>query len=81
LVVRVLNDILKGCLGLLGSTFSALLHVFSQTVSASFTLFEGKCGVVRAPEEVLHQLQFFMELLHSRVCGAVLNTYPPHFLP
>jgi len=29
-----------------------------------------KSGVVRAPKEVLHELQFFMELLHSGVCGA-----------
>jgi hypothetical protein len=26
-------------------------------------LFEKKCGVVRASEEVLHKLQFFVELL------------------
>jgi len=32
-----------------------------------------KGGVVRAPKEVLHKL-FFVELLHSRVCGAVPNT-------
>jgi len=27
-------------------------------------------GVVRASKEVLHELQFFVELLHGRVCGA-----------
>jgi len=31
-------------------------------------------GVVRAPKEVLHKLQFFVELLHGGVCGAVPNT-------
>jgi len=31
-------------------------------------------GVVKAPKEVLHELQFFVELLHSRVRGAVSNT-------
>jgi hypothetical protein len=25
---------------------------------------------VTAPEEVLHELQFFVELLHNEVCGA-----------
>jgi len=29
---------------------------------------------VRAPKEVLHKLQFFVELLHDGVCGAVPNT-------
>jgi len=29
-----------------------------------------KSGVVRAPKEVLHKLQFFVELLHGGVCGA-----------
>jgi len=33
-----------------------------------------KGGVVRAPKEVLHKLQFFVELLHDGVCGAVPNT-------
>jgi len=56
---------------------TALLHVFqlrskffSQTVSAPRTQFEKKGGVVRAPKEVLHELQFFVELLHSGVYGA-----------
>jgi hypothetical protein len=31
-------------------------------------------GAVRAPKEVLHKLQFFMELLHGGVRGAVSNT-------
>ena len=31
-------------------------------------------GVVRAPKEVLHKLQFFIELLYGGVCGAVPNT-------
>jgi len=50
----------RGCLEML-STF------FSQTVSAPRTQFE-------APKEVLHKLQFFVELLHGEVCGAVPNT-------
>jgi hypothetical protein len=55
----------RGCLGLLYSTF------FSQTVSALHALsLKKKGGVVRAPKEVLHKLQFFMELLHGGVCGA-----------
>jgi hypothetical protein len=29
---------------------------------------------VRAPKVVLHKLQFFLELLHGGVCGAVSNT-------
>jgi hypothetical protein len=29
-----------------------------------------KGGVVRAPKQVLHKLQFFVELLYSGVCGA-----------
>jgi len=29
-----------------------------------------KGGVVRAPKEVPHELQFFLELLYSGVCGA-----------
>jgi hypothetical protein len=60
--------IVRGCLGLLRSTF------FSQTVSAPRTLFKKKGGVVRAPREVLHKLQFFMELPHGGVCGAIPNT-------
>ena len=31
-----------------------------------------KREIVIAPKDVLHKLQFFMELLHDRVCGAVL---------
>jgi hypothetical protein len=30
--------------------------------------------VVRPPKETLYKLQFFMELLYDRVCGAVPNT-------
>ena len=40
---------------------------FSQTVSVPYTQFEKKCGVVRAPKELLYKLQFFMELLHNGV--------------
>jgi hypothetical protein len=29
-----------------------------------------KGGVVRAPKEVLYELQFFVELLYGGVCGA-----------
>jgi len=32
-----------------------------------------KSGAVRAPKEVLHKLQFFVELLYGGVCGAVSN--------
>jgi len=28
-----------------------------------------KGGVVKAPKEVFHKLQFFVELLHGGVCG------------
>jgi hypothetical protein len=49
---------------------TAPLHIFqlystffSQMVSASCTLFEEKKGgVMKAPKEVLHKLQFFVEL-------------------
>ena len=47
---------------------------FSQTVSTPCTLFEEKGGVVRAPKDVFHKLQSFVELLHGGVCGAVTNT-------
>jgi hypothetical protein len=43
---------------------------FSQTVSAPRTLFEKNGGVVRAPKEVLHKLQFFVELLYGEVYRA-----------
>ena len=41
--------------------------IFSQTVSAPRTQFEKNGGVVRAPIEVLYELQFFVELLHDGV--------------
>ena len=52
--------------------FSAPLHVFYALSSRK------KSGVVRAPKEVLHELQFFVELLYSGVCGAVPNTLLPY---
>ena len=65
----------KGVFGLLCYTFFSStpyflvkqfqLHAFSS---------RKKGGVVRAPKEVLHKLQFFVELLHGGVCGAVPNT-------
>jgi hypothetical protein len=55
---------IKGCLGLLRSTF------FSQTVLAPCTPFEKKDIVVRAPKGVLHKLQFFVELLHGGIYRA-----------
>jgi len=41
-----------------------------------------KGGVVRTPKEVLHKLQFFVELLYGRVCGAEFTKQsqtPPKF--
>jgi len=56
---------------------TALLYVFqlrstffTQTVLAPHTQFEKKDKVVRASKEILHELQFFIELLYSRVYGA-----------
>jgi len=57
---------------------TALLYVFqlrstffSQTVSAPRTQFEKKKGgVVRAPQEVLYELQIFVELFYGGVCRA-----------
>jgi hypothetical protein len=64
---------------------TALLHIFqlrftffSQTVSAPRTQFEKKeWSCERASKEVLHELQFFVELLYSGVCGTrVLGAVP-----
>jgi hypothetical protein len=57
----------RRCLRLLRSTF--LAKQFQHHILCS-----RKDRVVRASKEVLHKLQFFVELLHSKVCEAVLNT-------
>jgi len=57
------------------SCFAAPLYVFQPNgFSSMHSVQEKKGGVVRAPKEVLHKLQFFVELLHGGVCGAVPNT-------
>jgi hypothetical protein len=56
------NKVSKKLKGLFGI---APLYVFYSNGFSSRTLFEEK--------EVLHKLQFFMELLHGGVCGAVPN--------
>jgi hypothetical protein len=56
--------------------FQLRFMLFGQKASLPRTLFEKKGIVRRAPKEVLHKLQFFVELLHIGVCGAVPNTPP-----
>jgi len=67
--------IIRGCLGLLCSTFFSSAPRFLAKQFQLHALSSRKNGgVVRAPKEVLHELQFFVELLHGGVCGAVPNT-------
>jgi hypothetical protein len=58
-------------LGLLCSTFFSYAPRF---LAKWFQLYapssRKKGGVVKAPKEVLHELQFFIELLHGRVYRA-----------
>jgi len=62
---------LRGCLGLLRSTFFSSAPRFSAKQFQLHALCSRKnSGVVRAPKEVLHKLQFFVKLLHGGVCGA-----------
>jgi len=67
-------------LGLLYSTFFSFAPYFlAKRFQLHALSSRKKSGVVRAPKEVLHKLQFFVELLHGgvyggRVCGAVPNT-------
>ena len=65
----------RGCLGLLRSTFFSFAPRFlAKRFQLHALCSRKKGGVVRAPKKVLHKLQFFVELLHGRVCGAVPNT-------
>jgi len=62
---------LRGCLGLLCSTFfSSALRFFSQTVSAPRTQFEKKGWSCESTERGTPRTPVFLELLHSGVCGA-----------
>jgi len=66
-----ITDTFRGCLGLLCSMFFSFAPYFLAKQFQLHALSSRKNGeVVRAPKEVLHELQFFMELLHSGVCGA-----------
>ena len=72
------NRQLRACLGLLRSTFfSSALYFLAKRFQLHALCSRKKGGVVRAPKEVLHKLQFFMELLHGRVCRAEWNS-PKH---
>jgi len=65
----------KGCLGLLCSTFFSSAPCFLAKRFQLHALSSRKMGgVVRAPKEILHKLQFFVDLLYGGVCGAVPNT-------
>ena len=60
-----------GCLGLLRSTFFSFAPcVLAKRFQLHALCLRKKGGVVRAPEEVLHKLQFFVELLHGEFSGA-----------
>ena len=60
---------LKRCLGLLCSTLFSSAPCFLAFQLYAFSSIK-KGGVVRVPKEVLHELQFFLELLHNGVCRA-----------
>ena len=54
-----------------GSTFFSSAPRFLAKQFQLHALYSRKKGgVVGAPKEVLHKLQFFVELLHGGVCGA-----------
>jgi hypothetical protein len=63
---------LRGCLRLLRSMF------FSQTLSALHTLLRGKGGVVRAPKDMLHKLQFFVEQSQTPPSCCHSSGHPAH---
>jgi len=61
----------KGCLGLLCFMFfSSAPYFLAKRFQLHALSSRKKNGVVRAPKEVLHKLQFFVELLHSGVYRA-----------
>ena len=61
----------RGCLGLLCSTFfSSAPRFLAKRFQLHALSSRKKGGVVRAPKDVLHKLQFFVELLHGGVYGA-----------
>jgi len=61
----------RGCLGLLCSTFSSSAPRFLAKRFQVYALSSRKKGgVMRAPKEVLHKFQFFVELLYDEVCGS-----------
>jgi hypothetical protein len=60
---------------------TALLHIFSFAPCFFAKRFQlhalrsrKKSGAIRAPKNVLHKLQFFVELLHDEVYGGVTDT-------
>jgi hypothetical protein len=58
-------------LELLCSTFfSSALYFLAKQFQLYALSSRKKGGVVRASQEVLYELQFFVELLHGGVCGA-----------
>ena len=61
----------RGCLGLLCSMFFSSAPCFlAKRFQLHALCSRKKGGVVRAPKEILHKLQFFVKLLHGGVCGA-----------
>jgi hypothetical protein len=62
---------LRGCLGLLCSTFfSSAPRFLAKRFQLHALSSRKKSWVVRAPKEVLHELQFFVKLLPNGVYGA-----------
>ena len=59
---------LKGCL--CSTFFSSPPRFLAKQFQLHALSSRKKGGVVKAPKEVLHELQFFVELLHSGVCEA-----------
>ena len=65
------NHGVRGCLGLLCSIFfSSAPHFLVKQFQLHALSLRKNGGVVKAPKEVLYKLQFFVELLYGRVCGA-----------
>jgi len=65
------SSIVRGYLELLCSTFfSSALRFLAKRFQLHALSSRKKSGDVRALKEVLHELQFFVELLHSEVYGA-----------
>jgi len=75
---RCQSGSMGGCLELLHVFFSSVPRFLAKRFQLYALSSRKKSGAVRAPKEVLHKLQFFMELFHGEVCGAVPGTAPLH---